>query len=117
MEAHFQLSDVEFARQFEQCSLPPQLFTHTAHLRLGWILLQKMDAETAGKELCRQIAKFDRIHGDGTKFDTEITMNAVRILHNFMQQVNSTDFQDLLVGFPRLQTHFKELLQEMLVLK
>jgi hypothetical protein len=37
MEQHQYLSDKEFEEQFETCQMNPSIFSHEAHLRLGWI--------------------------------------------------------------------------------
>ena len=85
MASHFQLSDQEFAQQFEQCTLPPNWFSHEAHLRLAWIMIQRWGVEEAARQMCRQISKFDQVHGDGTKFNTTVTVAAVKVVHHFME--------------------------------
>ncbi len=41
MEEHFYLTDIQFERQFANCSLNPELFSHEAHLRLAWLHISK----------------------------------------------------------------------------
>ena len=79
MEEHDQLSDQEFAQQFADCSLPPQWFSHTAHLRLAWVLLREYGLERTRLLMCEQIQRFDQTHGDGTKFHQTLTEAAVQV--------------------------------------
>lgn len=110
MEEHDQLSDQEFAQQFADCSLPPQWFSHTAHLRLAWVLLREYGLERTRLLMCEQIQRFDQTHGDGTKFHQTLTEAAVQVMHHFMQQKETASFTELLDKFPRLETDFKGLL-------
>jgi hypothetical protein len=41
-EKHLDLSDNEFEKQFINCELSPDIFSHEAHLRLAWINIKKM---------------------------------------------------------------------------
>jgi hypothetical protein len=110
MRSHFQLTDSEFESQFENCTLDPELFTHEAHLRLAWIHVRKYGLEKAEKNLCRQIAKFDTIFGDGTKFNITLTIASAKTIHHFKQKTLSETFPDFISEFPRLRSNFKDIL-------
>ena len=110
MEAHQQLTDQEFAQQFAAATLPPQWFSHTAHLRLAWVLLQENGLEATRQLMCEQIQNFDRTHGDGTKFHRTLTEAGVQLMHHFVQKSKTDRFEDLLDEFPRLRNDFKGLL-------
>ncbi|MEL6654831.1 MAG: hypothetical protein AAFN81_09505 [Bacteroidota bacterium] len=110
MEAHQQLSNQEFAQQFVNCTLPPQWFSHTAHLRLAWILLQQHGLEATRQLMCEQIQNFDRTHGDGTKYHRTLTEAAVQVVYHFAQKGEASSFNALLEEFPRLHNDFKGLL-------
>ncbi len=110
MEAHQQLTDQEFAQQFAACTLPPQWFSHTAHLRLAWVLLKEHGLEATQKLMCEQIQNFDRTHGDGTKYHRTLTEAAVQVVHHFVQKSKTQSFDVLLEEFPRLHHNFKSLL-------
>ena len=107
--SHFDFSDADFLNDFSNCTFPPTLFTHEAHLRLAWILLKKFDAEKAGEKLCELIQRFDQKFGDGTKYHCTITMAAAQIVNHFMDKKNET-FHDFIHANPRLMTHFKDLI-------
>lgn len=106
------LSDTEFEDQFRQMTLDPALFTHEAHLRLAWIHIEKYGVDEAIENICDQIKKFDATHGDGTKFHVTMTVAAVKVVHHFFQKSRATSFQVFQKEFPRLTSHFKELLDQ-----
>ena len=110
MEAHYQISDIDFAEQFADCTFPPQWFSHTAHLRLAWILIKEYGQADARALMCEQIQRFDQTHGDGTKFHHTLTEAAVQVVHHFIGRSTTSDFPDFLAEFPRLVTNFKDLL-------
>ena len=110
MKKHLLLSDTDFADQFEKAVLPPELFSHEAHLRLAWIHITRHGEETAVENICTQIAQFDRIHGDGTKFHKTLTVAAIKAVAHFMARSTSDNFQDFIKEFPRLKHHFRELI-------
>lgn len=104
------LTDEQFAFQFAEGSLPPELFTHEAHLRLAWVLLRKYDFEKAVTKICDQIARFDRLHGDGTKFHHTLTVAALRIVEHHRLKSAADSFPDFLNEFPRLKTDLKAMI-------
>jgi hypothetical protein len=112
MKHHFDLTDDEFEDQFRQLTLDPTLFTHEAHLRLAWMHIKRYGVEDAIENICSQIKQFDVTHGDGTKFHITMTVAAVKIVHHFIRKSKATSFQDFLYEFPRLRSHFKELLDQ-----
>ncbi|NJB69710.1 hypothetical protein GGR42_000172 [Saonia flava] len=110
LEKHFQLTDEEFEKQFESCKLEPSFFTHEAHIRLAWIHLGKYSEEIAAENICKQILNFDRIHGDGNKFNKGVTEASVKTVSHFKAKSASTTFEGFIKEFPELKTNLKELL-------
>jgi hypothetical protein len=106
--SHFDFDDSTFLSDFENCTFPPELFTHQAHLRLAWILLQTHDPVKAGERLCALINRFDRHFGDGTKYHCTVTIAAAHIVNHFIRDKEES-FQELIDSNPRLMTHFKEM--------
>lgn len=109
---HFQLTDAEFESQFEKGELSPKLFSHEAHLRLAWIYIQKHGEERASEKISREIQQFDRIHGDGTKFNATVTVAAVKMVNHFIQKSTADNFNSFIGEYPRLKTSFKDLLEQ-----
>ena len=110
MQSHHALTDREFEQQFAATSLPPEYFTHEAHLRLAWIHIRRYGLQKAVENICRQIASFDQKHGDGTKYNVTVTIAAVRAVHHFMRRSEADTFVVFLEEFPRLRSQLKALL-------
>ncbi len=111
MEAHYQFSDHEFEKQFEQLAFEPKLFTHEAHLRLAWIHINKYGIETAMANICKQIKAFATSVGEPSKFNLTLTTAAIRIVHHFILRSNTTQFSELLIEEPRLKYGFTDLIK------
>ena len=113
MKSHFQYNDTEFEQRFSNCTLNPALFNHTAHVRLAFIYLQKYGLKEAISRVSVQIQEFDRTHGDGSKFDPQLTEDAVRVVHTYMQESRSESFQSFLLRYPMFLVSFKSLMEEL----
>ena len=90
-KSHTELSDHEFENQFSLSILDPELFTHEAHLRLAWIHLRKYGLTEA-------------------KYNHTVTIAAIKIVNHFMNQSDAITFTQFTKDYPRLSTHFKELI-------
>ncbi len=106
------LSDTEFAQQFADCTLDPKIFTHEGHLRLAWIHITRYGVEQAIRNLRTQIQAFDKIFGDGTKYHETVTVAAAYMVNHFIQRSSASKFDDFIAEYPRLRTHFKDLLAQ-----
>ena len=52
--------DKEFLSSFEQCSLGSKCWTHAAHIRMGWLVLQEENSfESALKRIRQGIQRFN----------------------------------------------------------
>ncbi|WP_020567556.1 hypothetical protein [Neolewinella persica] len=110
MKNHLDFSDAEFSSEFESCRLPPELFTHEAHLRLGWIHLKEQGGEAAVEIVRKQIANYVVHLGASDKFNVTLTVAAVKTVQHFWQKSTSDNFVDFMLEFPRLKYNFKELI-------
>ena len=110
MDLHYQLNDEVFASQFEQLTLPPEWFTHEAHLRLAWIHLKRDGAAKACQNIPQQIKSFAQHWGAPGKFNLTVTIAAIKAVQHFMQKSHSDQFQDFIAEFPRLKYNLKDLL-------
>lgn len=104
------MNDVDFLQAFESGKFPPEQFNHRAHIQLAWVYLNSFDEETAILRTCGAIKNFDKLHGDGTKYHTTLTVAAVKVVHHFRQKSKTTTFDDFVAENPRLIVSFKELL-------
>ena len=109
---HWSLSDSEYEKAFEDCTLKPSMFSHEAHLRLAYIHIRKYGAEQAEKNMCDQILKFATSLNFTDKFNKTVTVAAVKMVNHFIQKSDSDSFKGLIQEFPRLNTSFRELLAQ-----
>ena len=104
------LDDKTFETQFANCTMDPGVFNHEAHIRLAWIHLRKYGREQAVHNICGQIARYDAVFGDGTKFHYTLTVAAIYIVDHHVTKSVATNFADFLEEYPRLRTHFREMI-------
>lgn len=110
MEKHFDLSDSDFEIKFINCELNPSDFTHEAHLRLAWININKYGIKQAEINIQNQLQKFVEFVGEKDKYNTTLTIAAIKAVYHFMRKSNSNNFKDFITEFPRLKHNFKELM-------
>ncbi len=123
MEQHRHLSDRVFLKQFADQMLPPEWFTHEAHLRLAFLHIRKLGVEKAIDTVRRQLKAYVAHLGAAEKYHETLTVAAVRAVYHFMLRENMTspsgdfvdeptpdEFLSLLNRHPRLRTSFRELM-------
>ena len=110
MQNHSQLTDQQFEKQFQNCTLAPKLFTHEAHLRLAWIHIKKYGIENALENVPTQIIQFVDNLGASHKYNHTLTVAAIKTVYHFVLKSKSASFQALLEAYPRLKFNFKDLL-------
>jgi len=110
MKNHFVLSDQQFEQMFDEGTLNPQLFNHEAHIRLAWIHITKYGVEEAIKNICSQLLNFVTNHGVKDKYNETLTIAATKAVYHFILKSKSDNFRSFITEFPRLKTHFKELM-------
>ncbi|WP_421763091.1 hypothetical protein [Ekhidna sp.] len=107
---HWQYSDEVFEETFESFRLKPGMFSHEAHLRLAYIHIKKYGARQAEQNMCNQIKGYAESLGVYDKFNKTVTIASVKAMNHFMQKSNADNFKGFIQEFPRLLTHFKEIL-------
>ncbi len=110
MEKHYSYTDSEFEQQFHDCTLPSEMFTHEAHLRLAWIEISKYGVDTAIENIVTQIKRYAKSLQAANKFHATVTVAAVEAVHHFMKKKKSKTFQEFISANPELKDRFKELL-------
>ena len=111
MEKHFTLSDATFEKQFEDCQLPQQLFTHEAHIRLVWIHIKQYGYDKTLVTVPKQLSAYVSSLGAQEKYNTTLTIAAIKAVHHFMMKSNAVDFSGFISEFPQLKYEFKTLMQ------
>lgn len=110
MSSHFNLNDSAFENAFANASLPPELFSHEAHIRLAWIHIMKYGEARAIENVCAQIIQYVTKLGAQDKFNKTLTIAAVKAVSHFIKKEKIENFQDFIQTYPRLKFNFKELL-------
>ncbi|WP_299891670.1 hypothetical protein [uncultured Lacinutrix sp.] len=112
METHYNLSDIEFVKQFIECKLNPKIFSHEAHLRLAWISIKNDGIEIAEKNIQSQLQNFVVFVGAKDKYNKTLTIVAIKIVYHFILKSKSKSFKAFLNEFPQLKNNFKELIDQ-----
>ena len=112
MEAHYQYSDSEFERQFQEMTMNPLHFSHEAHLRLAWVHINKYGVDKAIEKVCAQIKAFDLFHGKGDKYHHTVTVAAVKAVDHFINKSSASGFHEFILENPRLKENFKHLIDQ-----
>ncbi|MGB5498565.1 MAG: hypothetical protein WBM77_06520 [Maribacter sp.] len=111
MKSHFEHSDTQFEQQFKSCEIDPSLFSHEAHLRLAYIHIGKYGHDQAIKNICSQLVVYVTHHGAIDKYNTTLTVAAVKAVYHFMQKSKANDFHGFIEEFPQLKYGLKKLMQ------
>jgi hypothetical protein len=110
MEEHFKLTDIEFEERLKNCELLPSVFTHEAHLRMAWIIIEKYGIEHAVENIPIQLQNYVAFLGAKDKYNTTLTIAAIKAVYHFILKSNSNKFEGFISEFPRLKYNFKELM-------
>lgn len=112
MEQHRQLTDQVFEQQFASCTLPQELFTHEAHIRLAWLHIKKYGEAFAVENICTQLTNFVEALGAKDKYNKTLTIAAIKAVNHFINKQEINDFNLFIETFPRLKYNFRELLAQ-----
>ena len=102
------MNDQEFLLQFSNCTLPPELFDHKAHLRLAWLQIKQYGIERAVENCCEHISGFASFHGEHQKFNKTITNASVYAVYHFMEDEHT--FEEFIEKNPQLLSDLKALI-------
>ena len=110
MEKHNSYSDERLLLAMEKAALDPEVFTHEAHLRWGWLLMRKNGVEAAVRIACKHLKDYTIQLGAADKYNETVTVAAVRAINHFQMRCRAESFQEFLEQSPGLKHSFKELL-------
>ena len=110
VEKHYQFSDERLLNAMENSALDPSYFSHEAHLRWGWLLLENNDLDEAINKACNQLRQYTAELGAADKYNETVTVAAMRAIHHFRLKSESDNFKDFIAESSRLKTSFKELM-------
>lgn len=110
METHFNITDIAFENKFQNCTLNPKLFSHEAHLRLAWIHIKKYGITIAEQNIQNQLQDFVKHVGAIDKYNTTLTVAAVKMVNHYMKQSKANTFEGFIKQFPELNNDFKRII-------
>lgn len=92
------ISDDKFIEQFENQTLPPNLFDHYGHLRLAWLYLRKYPLPKAIDKVTTGIKAYANSLGATNKFQHTLTEAIVRIMAIRMGKGNADTLETYLAA-------------------
>jgi len=86
--------DREFVEAFEACTLPPDLFSHRAHVRLAWLYLREGTLLETLTRYSEGIKRYAASLGAAGKYHETITWAYLFLIHERMQHDPHVTFED-----------------------
>ena len=74
------MSDDEFLEAFEACTLPRELWTHEAHVRMAWLYLTQQPFEEATAKVCDGIRRYNASLGNHSGYHETVTRGYVSLI-------------------------------------
>jgi hypothetical protein len=78
------MTDDDFVRSFEDCTLPNSAFHHRDHVRLAWIYLRREPALDALARFTASLRRFATFHGHPGLYHETITWAFLFLIHERM---------------------------------
>ncbi len=90
--------DEQFLQMFEQCSLSVECWTHTAHVRMAWLQMERASSfDEALQRIRKGIISFNA-SVNGVGYHETITVAFARLIHHRRQSdVERKNWQDFLI--------------------
>jgi hypothetical protein len=98
------LTDADFVRSFEDCTLPNSAFHHRDHVRLAWIYLRRHPALAALTRFAEGLKRFATANGHPGLYHETITWAYLLLIHERMARGNETSWEEFAAGNPDLLT-------------
>jgi hypothetical protein len=88
------VDDREFVTQFEECTLPPDSFSHRNHVRLAWLYLKEEPLLAALDRFRRSLKRYAGSLGASAKYHETITFAFLFLIHERMQRNAAATFDE-----------------------
>jgi hypothetical protein len=75
------MTDTEFVRAFEECTLPAGRFHHADHVRLAWLYLRDKPFTAALEAFCSGLRRFAAANGKPGLYHETITWAYLLLIH------------------------------------
>ncbi|MGB5692559.1 MAG: hypothetical protein WBM43_08145 [Flavobacteriaceae bacterium] len=108
---HYSYTDDQLLSGLKKATLNPSLFSHEAHLRWGWLLLQKFGRDKAINRACVDLKNYTKVLGVPDKYNETVTAAAIGAIAHFRKKSQVENFVSFIKENPRLLTSFKELME------
>jgi len=83
------MSDQEFLRQIEDCTLPKDAFTHRNHVRLAWLYLNDRSGGDPTVRIAATIQRYATSLGAATKYNHGLTMAWMNAVETAMAETSA----------------------------
>ena len=81
------MTEQEFYEQFENATLDASIFSHSNHVKMAWIYLQKFDLPKAIERFSKALKKFATVNGAPKLYHETITFAFLILINERMKAV------------------------------
>ena len=75
------MNDQEFLEGFEECSIPPEQWSHEAYLRMAWLYLTRHPLDQALEKICSGIRRYNMaVAGSTDQYHHTVTVAFSRLV-------------------------------------
>jgi len=97
------MTDLEFTRALESCTLPEEQFRHCDHIRLAWIYLREYGRESAAERIAASIRRYAAYHDKPDRYHHTITMAWLELVWAVKESLpEDATFEDAVDCWPKL---------------
>src|SRR5919206_224352 len=96
------MTDAEFLRSFEDCTLPNTSFHHRDHVRLAWLYLRRHPALEALARFTEGLKRFAAANGKPGLYHETITWAYLLLIHERMARSEADTWEDFARSNPDL---------------
>lgn len=86
------MTDEEFLAAFEDCTLPRDLWTHAAHIRMAWLCLRRDPFDIALPKVCAAIIRYNAAGGKPGAYHQTVTHAFLAVIDHRMRSASGDDF-------------------------
>ncbi len=84
------MSDEEFIRRFNDCTLPAESFHHADHIRLVWLYLERYSVLETLERFCSGLKRFATANGRARLYHETISWAYVFLIHERVQRIGDS---------------------------
>jgi len=99
---HEDLNDAEFLSQLEAATLPVALYNHAAHIRTGYLYVEKYGFDGAIKRMRETLVRFTIAVGAEGKYHETITVAFLALINQRLAEATCDDWRAFEAANPDL---------------